>query len=68
MTDRMQEIEERLAYLERAIQDLDGVVAEMNRHLRQMRDEWRDLRTQVGPADPNRTPDDERPPHWGPPK
>ena len=33
-----------------------------------LRTEWRDVRAQTGETDPNRTPDDDRPPHWGPPR
>ena len=50
LKDRILLLEEKVMYLEHTVSDLNSVVSELNRHLSLLRDEWRDLRTQIGPV------------------
>jgi len=50
LKDRILLLEEKVMYLEQTLSDLNSVVAELNRHVGLIRDEWRDLRSRLGPV------------------
>lgn len=64
----MRQLEERVAYIEKTLADLDTVVAGLNRQLKAMHNQWRDLRAEGSPVDPNIKPEENVPPHYGPPR
>lgn len=72
MDPRSVQLEEKVAYLEQHIAELDGVVREMNDRMDRFAREAKGLRTlvealQEGPGDEGTQGgdlEDERPPHW----
>lgn len=67
-TDRITDLEVRMAFLERALQELDDVVREVADELVSTRRALKDLRDQVNSADEGTTEPtsllEERPPHY----
>ncbi len=68
MEERTQQLEERVMYLEKMLAELDAVVTDLNTQVAALRRQWRDVRTGATVIDPNRTPEDDIPPHYGPPR
>jgi uncharacterized coiled-coil protein SlyX len=65
--ERLQIIEEKIAYLERTIGDLDEVVRRLSSQIDKLQRQWKEVREAATPVDPNRTQQDDVPPHYGPP-
>ncbi len=65
MDDRAIHFEERLAYLEKGLDDLNAVVYELSKAQQRLAAELRALRSQATPTDPDREPDEDIPPHYG---
>jgi len=65
MDERIVHLEEKVAFLEKALDELNEVVYELSRNQDGMTRELRDVRAQGSPTDPNRKPADEVPPHYG---
>lgn len=68
MEERMRQLEERVMYLEKTLADLNVVVTELNRRVKAMHNEWRDFRAEATPVDENIKPEENVPPHYGPPR
>mgnify|MGYP000877169699 FL=1 len=67
MNERLQRLEEKIAYLERHVTEQDKVMLELSDTLTKLRLEVRLLRERAGGAGPAETdlpPKDERPPHY----
>ena len=67
MNDRVQRLEEKVAYLERHVTEQDKAMLELTDTLARMRVELRKLRdrlTDAGTGDGGGEPTDERPPHY----
>lgn len=65
MDERVDDLEVRMAFLEKSIEDLDGVVRELGDHLHAMRDELKGLREAFGRnIEASKDLSEERPPHW----
>lgn len=70
MNDRLTRVEEKIAYLEQFVGELDGVVREMHSNLDGLRRDLAQLRAQAEQdrqADPNDDPNDleaHKPPHY----
>ncbi|MCL2701248.1 MAG: SlyX family protein [Phycisphaerae bacterium] len=62
--ERLIAMEEKVAHLERTVEELHQVIWGLNRDLAQLRKEWRDVRSHATAIDPNRKPEDDVPPHW----
>ena len=70
MTDnsRIHRIEEKIAFLEEGLERLEGYVQEVNRQLLLTRRELAELSHSVSPVDEAIRPEEDVPPHWGPPR
>ena len=67
MNDRVQRLEEKVAYLERHVTEQDKAMLELTDTLSRMRVELRKLRERMsdsGAGDGGGEPTDERPPHY----
>ncbi len=67
MTERLTNVEEKIAYLEKFVTDLDGVVRELHDGLNVVRREMGQLRTQLEQSQEEDDGDDlesQRPPHY----
>lgn len=67
MNDRVQRLEEKVAYLERHVTEQDKAMLELTDTLARVRAELRKLRerlTDTGAGDSGGEPADERPPHY----
>jgi len=65
--ERLQRLEEKIAYLERHVTEQDKVILELGDTLAKLRLELRALRERSGgavPGDAEQAPVDERPPHY----
>ena len=60
-------LQEKIAYMEVMLDDLSEVVTELNTRIRRVERDNANLKEDITPVDPNRTPEDEVPPHYGPP-
>lgn len=60
---RLTRLEEKLAYQEETIAQLDGVVCDLSARMRKLTDQMADLRELATPLDLNRTAEDDLPPH-----
>jgi len=67
MNERLTAVEEKMAYLEQTLSDLDEVVLRISRDVEALRNQWKEVREAATPIDPERTPLDDVPPHYGPP-
>ena len=67
MNDRLTVVEEKLAYIEKTLSDLDEVVRRVSRNVDGLRRQWQEIRDAATPIDPSRSPLDDVPPHYGPP-
>ena len=65
MDERVIALEEKVAYLEKALDELSAVVYDVSKSQDRVARELRDLRSQAGPTDPARGAADEVPPHYG---
>lgn len=65
MDERITGLEEKVAHLEKALDELNAVVYELSRSQERLTRELRDLRSHAGPTDPARKPADDVPPHYG---
>ncbi len=63
--DPIIEMQERMMYLEKQVADLNEVVTALHREVVEMRKQFRDIREASSPVDPDRTLEDDVPPHWG---
>lgn len=67
MSDRLTTVEEKIAYLEQYVGELDGVVREMHDNLTAVQREMRQLKAQLeqGPeTDDSDDPEAHKPPHY----
>ena len=67
MNERMQRLEEKIAYLERHVTEQDRAMLEFAEELDRLKKEMAALRERPQPSgagDPNEPPGDERPPHY----
>lgn len=67
MNERLQRLEEKIAYLERHVTEQDKVMLELSDTLTKLRLEVRLLRERsagAGAGEPELPPKDERPPHY----
>ncbi|MHC5113992.1 MAG: SlyX family protein [Planctomycetota bacterium] len=69
MTD-LRDIEEKLAYVERHVEELDALVRELFDRLKSGQDQmarWREeVSARLEALGEDRAPEDDVPPHWGP--
>ena len=65
MDERVIALEEKVAYLEKALDELSAAAYDVSRLQERLERELRDLRRQAGPTDAARKPADEVPPHYG---
>jgi SlyX protein len=67
MNERLQRLEEKIAYLERHVTEQDKVMLELGDTLAKLRQELRTLRERSGGSgagEGDKPPADERPPHY----
>jgi SlyX protein len=67
MNERLQRLEEKIAYLERHVTEQDKVMLELGDALAKLRLELRTLRERsggLGAGEGDKAPADERPPHY----
>ena len=67
MNERLQRLEEKIAYLERHVTEQDKVMLELGDTLAKLRQELRTLRERSGGSgagEGDKAPVDERPPHY----
>jgi len=65
MEDRVTELEVKVVYLERAHEELSEVVRDLYEKVAALTRQLQGLREQAGsPADPARTLEDDKPPHY----
>jgi len=65
MDERIVHLEEKVAFLEKTLDELNQVVYGLSRDQERLARELRDVRDQATPVDANRKPADEVPPHYG---
>jgi uncharacterized coiled-coil protein SlyX len=65
---RITRLEEKVAYQEQTISDLDHVLRDLSACVRKLRGEMDELRQMATPLDLSRTAEDDRPPHSAPPR
>ena len=65
MNERIIHLEEKVAHLEKSLDELSAMVYGLNRCFDRLAGEFRDLRGEAGPTDPGRKPLDDVPPHYG---
>ena len=68
MEDRIIRIEEKLAYMEQTVHELNELVWKLSQEFSQMQKQMRDIRSSATPVDPHRKAEDDIPPHWGGPR
>jgi uncharacterized coiled-coil protein SlyX len=65
MEDRITNVEVRIAFLEKTVEDLDAVVRELGSELVALRRAYEQLRDRAVPSsEPARTLEDDKPPHY----